>query len=405
MSTYKPAIGQINFNLSTVDRIQNIFNVVPGIPTPSQPVDESVTPISIAQYCLYDTTKVDDNYGLDDALYLGYKGGFITQDNKINTKIGNFTVANNLTVRKNTRFFKNIDLQNNRITHLQRKGSAATLTTIAQFVNSVYNTKQNDNDVMTVGDFREFRFVKGTIMMWTGSYESLVDNLPYWRLCAPPDSGAVVNGVTVPNLEGHFVIAGGYDNVTGGNYYQPTAATYNLSGNIDNLVSFGSPIQINIGTTGGSNGIALTLNQIPIHNHGISFQKRNNTGQLTLSSQIYGEFREGTFTYFRKPVSPEGVVEISSGAVGRDSCTREEIFTCENGCGSKQYTCKVNPYETTQSVRALSFGSSTSSEPNIIDGSCTSTIASDNVGGSLAHDNRPTFTVLGYIIYVGQRRT
>lgn len=403
MSTYKPAIGQINFNVSSYENIQNLFNVIPGFSTLPQPTDESVTPLSIAQYALYSIEKEDENFGVEDAIYLGYKGGFITQGNKLNIKQGNFNITNNLTVRKQTRFNKNIDLSNNRITNLIRKGSLQNSSTISQFVNSVYNTKQNDNDAMTVGDMREFRFVKGTVMMWSGSYASLVDNLPLWRLCAPPDSDTTpVNGVTVPNLEGRFILAGGYSNVTGGNVYQPKFATYQNT-TITSTQNFGGSINLNIGTTGGFNTIALTLQQIPVHNHGISFEKTENTGQLSINSNRYGNLRNGSFTYFRKPINNEGEVTVSTRN-SNDECVSRENFSCNNPCGGGRLVCSVNLHPGTFSLKSVKYGTTVNSTPNVVDAPVTSTISDIFVGNTLSHDNRPPFIVLGYIIYVGVKR-
>jgi hypothetical protein len=423
---YSPAIGQINFLTNSVEDIQNTLNVVPGFPTPPQPNNIGVNPLSIAQYSLFNVDLEDNDFGVNDAIYLGEKGGFITQGNKINTKIGDFFIDGNFYVRKNAKFLNDISLLNNRVTNIIRKGSLLSQGTINTFVNSVYRTKQNDHDIMTVGDFREFRFVKGTIMAWTGTYQTLLDDMPYWRLCAPPDSNtSPVNGVVVPNLEGKFILAGGYrgsDNTL--NRYQPRDNRLTEDGGIRD---FGLAVNLDIGFTGGHNAITLTLDQTRRHNHGISFNIQPGTGQLSITSSIYGSNLRpsATFTYFEFPTTSgnqkEGRATFST-QTAKDSCILTQTVFCDypnnnwtskvtNDPGrncqaqlNKTKVCSITSHETRRTISGLNYTAATGSSLNIVDGSVTRSLTEQDRGSDEPHDNRPLFYALGYIIYVGRKR-
>jgi microcystin-dependent protein len=401
MSTpvYQPAIGQINLNFTGFETIQNVENVN-SVFTPLQPVDELISPLTVAQYSLYNVELEEDNFGLDNIDYLGYKGGFISAGDKVNTKLGNFTITGNLTGHEVAYFYKNIDVKNTPIKNIKRKGP------LTNFVAEVYGTDINDGDVMTVGDFREFRYPLGMIMMWSGTTESLSANLPYWRLCAPPDSGNTINGVFIPNLEGSFVVGAAYED---NNVYQPRDNT---------STSFGPVSSLGIGLTGGYNFVYLTENEIPSHNHDINYTVRG--GETTLTSTVPNQFRlygggggfgvgswgsASTSCISNNPRNNKGCTACAP--VGWECCTSRGVS--KPGC-----TCSGGVPNYVPTLHDSSFsikGDETGYDPftaravSIVDAPLTITsITEQTLGGNTSHENRPQFYTLCYIINVGQER-
>jgi microcystin-dependent protein len=398
MSTkvYAPAVGQINLNFTSIEAVQNVENISP-IFTPLQPSDEAISPLAVAQYALYNIDFEEDNFGLDSIDYLGYKGGFITAGDKVNTKFSNFTITGNLTAHEAAFFYKDIDVNNTPIKNIKQKGD--------MFVQSVYNNTDEDNDVMAVGDFRQFRHPKGMIMLWSGTTQQLSADLPYWRLCAPPDSGQTINEVFVPNLEGSFIIGAGYRDtevapLNGGNNYQPKD---------NNNTNFGSISSLGIGLTGGFNGVYLTLSQIPAHRHNIQYNVTGGETSLTSSMSTYRLITGGGLvTPTLKSVSKTCVIYNLS-----------DKTTCSNDCASKGYQkdncCNSQTSRTLYVPQFFPIGYSVSTyvsmnpfieqavsfnDPQL---SVTS-LSESNIGDNIAHENRPLFYTLCYIINVGKER-
>jgi microcystin-dependent protein len=99
-----------------------------------------------------------------------------------------------------------------------------------------------DEQLNSIGQPGNLNF-PGMIVMWSGA----IANIPAgWKLCN--GVGAISNGNPVPNLSNRFII-GSITNSGG---------TYNV-GNTGGSA--------NIVVTGSTNGHALTVNQLPAHNH------------------------------------------------------------------------------------------------------------------------------------------
>jgi microcystin-dependent protein len=390
---YTPAIATINFVFTSLENIQNIESIL-GDATSQIPTLELINPLVVAQYALYNTDLEGENFGIDDNIYLGFKGGFITAGDKFDIKRSSFELRGSLTVREKTSFFSTINLNNNSIINVKEKSNT--------FINNVLKNTTNDNECLTVGDFRRNVHDKGMIMMWSGTYDQLKLSLPYWRLCAPPDSGNTENGVAIPNLEGSFIISGGYSN----NTYQPT----------DNGgISFGSPIGITIGTQGGYNGVYITIDQMSRHKHGVNHNVSG--GRVDVVPSNVRLYRGGGTISSVEPkiasaicatnVNCPDICTCSAGPTNADSsCTSNGEFDCYRNPGSScQDTSgyvhpagySVNPATlTTQPI----LGSIGIDDPEL-QGSVTSITP---IGNSVAHENRPPFYVLGYIINVGKNR-
>ena len=403
---YSPAIVQINFDFTSFDKIQNLESIAAGDIELQSDV-ELINPLVVAQYMLYNRELEEVNFGLDDNVYLGYPGGYLTVGNKVNTKYNPFSILGNFSVYNKTEFFQDISLRNPRVG--QTPGSTLEFNSIRnvfQYNNTFINIYGNDNvnsEALSVGDFRRGTHHKGMVMMWSGTYSDLENNLPYWRLCGPPDSGSTVNGVTVPNLIDTFVISSGYTDsqAPDNNRHQP----------IDNAGrNFGNAINLVVGSTGGFNSLDLTLNQMPVHNH-----------EVELNVVDGGSF---SITGKNTPIAIGGGNLINpTSAIAKDRCLRS--FSCDNKqtCSNKgnQICGRVDSCDATaggsctalktfyaSGTSVISTGISNNAFPTgtltLNDPAVTWTFSEDDRGSFVNHENRPDFYTLAYIVYVGVKR-
>jgi hypothetical protein len=398
MKPYAPAIGQINFKLSSIDSIQNTENLIPGGQVPFQPEDEAMTPLAIAQYMLYDREQPNNNFGIEDSTYLGYKGGFITQNNKIDIKQSDLFVTGTFTVNQRARLFKDVNMSFNRITNAQRLGSLVDDFNILRFVSNVYNNNFNDNMAMTVGDVREFSYVKGMIILWSGTYADLTTRLPYWRLCARPDLGTV-NGVVVPDLEGRFILGGGYSNTT-----DRTTNTYQPTDNISR--SFGEAVNLSIGYTGGTHAVSLAMSEMPEHNHNVQFEIAGGTHTTNSTTNNFVFYRGGgIFSLSQLGTNPVN----ASNQCMYGPRAYPSAYSCgcgpANGCAT-QVSCGFSVFNVGSSIKKVTIADFTSGTLSIVNPQIVGGIDNTQVwvGKSVSHENRPPFYVGAYIIYVGQGR-
>jgi len=340
----------------------------------------SVTPLTLARYALYNRDLA--NFGLNDADYLAYQGGFITQEDKINVKYSNFQITGNFTVDRTSQFRNNISI-------LSQAGNRDQNITNVKNIGSVeeFSTTAYDNDALTIKDFKDFLYQKGMIMMWAGTWEQLRDELPYWRLCAPPDAGKVFNGVTVPNLIGRFVPAAGIQ-----------------ANNID-LYRTGQTVDKN--NEVGYDAAAISEEQMPRHSHNVTMSAVDDFPRLTLdgSQRNDGDIR---FAF-----SGGGVTLGYSTA--NNSCGTKSIActcTCDSSCegywnrGKCDTATKVRKVTapssvvTTTDVNVSDFTSSTISWTN--EGASIASQSEQNKGLGQSHESRPRYYALAYIIYVGE---
>ena len=87
---------------------------------------------------------------------------------------------------------------------------------------------------------------KGAIIMWSGSWNS--ESIPKGFVLCNGNGGQTVNGVTIPDLRGKFIVGG-----------NGSDSDFNTPGSVD---SQGNPR--------GSKTHTLTINEMPSHSHAIS---------------------------------------------------------------------------------------------------------------------------------------
>lgn len=352
------------------------------------PVDLiSVSPLTLARYALRNRDRT--GFGQNDFTYLSYEGGFITEINKINTKLSDFNIKNNsnLFVNDSTFFKENINL-------LNQTGVPQTIQNIKNldgpgaFAGSTF-----DNDTLTLGDWRKFLFEPGMIMLWNGTFEELERDLPYWKLCAPPHSGQTFWGTTVPNLLGRFI---------------PGSIPSPVGDDITPIVQ-GNTNGYRTGNTGGFDFVTLSIPEMFKHKHNVTMVANNPAPQIT---------GQATFAY------GGGDYTVSANSRGANNgATLECAYTdgsCSINCncpqcdGGTQRNCAV------LGCTSRYTGGTEAQDVAIINGFSmkaysTSTVSLDNpqipridsqtedtIGGTQPHENRPMYYALAYIIYVGE---
>jgi microcystin-dependent protein len=313
--SYKPAIGQINLQISSYEDITNIpnINIDTGVATGPAFIDKGVSPLAVTRYALFNALDEENNFGLDDVEYLKHTGGFITQDSRVNIKKSDFTITGTLTVEGNTRFYKGINMGFKQIYNTARLPQRTSPSNFA--------TNPENNNAVAVGDVREFAFRKGMIMLWSGTREELYQNLPYWRLCGPPDSnrysGGIENGVEIPNLEGRFVVGAGYAANNNNRY----TLQY-----LDSVTAQSQPPSVNlsIGTTGGHHAWTLTLDEIPAHIHNVLFRVEGGEISLTSSADKTILYKKDT----GDPNRPSGWISFSSSNAKIECLASRPAVSC-----------------------------------------------------------------------------
>lgn len=191
--------------------------------------------------------------------------------------------------------------------NIEASGTVSATTVNATAVNATIVNATNGNGIVP----------KGGIIMWSGT------TIPAgWALC----NGQTMDGYRTPDLRGRFIA--GYD---------PGNGAYNNPGNLS---------QRGTGTAdvGGAETVALTVAQMPEHNHSM--------GSAGDHSHTIDSFKK------------DGLDHDASGSGGQQ-------YWRSNG------------------------GGSSSTESN---GSHTHTI--NNEGGNQAHENRPPYYVLAFIMRV-----
>ena len=177
----------------------------------------------------------------------------------------------------------------------------------------------------------------GGIIMWSGTIATIPTG---WALCDG------TNGT--PNLTGKFIVHADAD----------SSGTYN------------------VGATGGANDVTLTTSQMPAHNHsGSTASAGSHTHSASTNSA--GAHSHTTNISFSPDVDYFGnnVSILNNGQNGTNSVGGQSTDFTSSTAGSHSHTVTVNS-----------------------DGAHTHTVSVTNTGGGSAHENRPPFYALAYIM-------
>jgi microcystin-dependent protein len=188
----------------------------------------------------------------------------------------------------------------------------------------------NVSGTITADEFTGFGTMPvGGIIMWSGDLTSLAGG---WEIC----DGGTVNGVSIPDLSGKFIVSYGTTQ---------TVATGDLATTYSVL------------DEGGENDDTITEAEMPNHNH---------DGQTALVANH-------THTYIDKYYE-------TGGGAGDDTCVDPGCRCCD-----KSYAVSNSVTDTDTGITDLA-------------GSHLHTIAVE--GGDASHENRPPYYVLAYLIRV-----
>ena len=177
----------------------------------------------------------------------------------------------------------------------------------------------------------------GGIIMWSGAVSAIPTG---WALC----NGS--NGT--PNLTGKFIVMADAD--SGGTY--------------------------NVNNTGGQNDVSLTTSQMPAHSHSGSTASAGSHSH-TASTNSAGAHTHTTNISFSPDVDYFGnnVSILNNGQNGTGSVTGQSTNFTSSSSGSHSHTVSVSS-----------------------DGAHTHTVSVTNTGGGGAHENRPPYYALAYIM-------
>ena len=369
-----PRVSQIAANFATI----NSF---------APPVDLiSVSPLTLARYALRNRDKA--GFGQNDFTYLTYEGGFITEVNKINVKLSDFNIKNNLFVNGGVFFKNNINL-------MPPSGIPQTIRNVKALDGpGAFAGAAFDNDALIVGDWRNYMFEPGMIMLWSATFEELGRDLPNWRLCAPPHAGSVVFNTFVPNLLGLFV-AGSIPKPSGDDVTPTTASNEN---------------GYRTGATGGFDFVGLSIPEMHKHKHNVSMVANNPAPQIT---------GQATFAYTGGGYTPTGN-DAGANNNATVECTNTDgactsVCNCprcdgvvQRGCAVVGGTCYGYYLPDTA---ALNVGITSGFSMKAYNTATVSLVnnqrprienqAEQSRGGNQWHENRPKYYALAYIIYVG----
>ena len=177
----------------------------------------------------------------------------------------------------------------------------------------------------------------GGIIMWSGTIATIPTG---WALCDG------TNGT--PNLTGKFIVHADAD----------SSGTYN------------------VGATGGANDVTLTTSEMPAHNHsGSTASAGSHTHSASTNSA--GAHSHTTNISFSPDVDYFGnnISILNNGQNGTNSVGGQSTDFTSSTAGSHSHTVTVNS-----------------------DGAHTHTVSVTNTGGGSAHENRPPFYALAYIM-------
>ncbi|MCG8699076.1 MAG: hypothetical protein MI922_13560 [Bacteroidales bacterium] len=209
-------------------------------------------------------------------------------------------------------------------------------------------TLRNDyNKLQVTGDVQATRFIGhgtipvGGIIMWSGT-KAEIDNMDDWELC----DGS--NGR--PDLRGRFIV--GYDNRTNG-YSTHSGSEYHTMEN-----------------TGGSKSVALSKSQLPTHHH----EANGGSATMKIKNTSSGNHHHG--------------IKAQWGGDDSNHSNTTRLASGDKGSHETSFNFNLNSDE------SGAHGHPNSDFDGIVGNGST-----QGLTGS-AHENRPPFYVLAFIIRV-----
>lgn len=265
----------------------------------------------------------------------------------VDSATGNTNIQGTLNVESFSTFTDNITLDGgaNKFQNERR------VIGVRRFNDSLemFGTTSYDEDALAVGDFKLYAFQKGMIILWNGNIVKdgnnvLVNPSGGWALC---DGGSGTwNGqnFSTPDLRARFIVGAGE----------------NLSSNNDSIPD--NPKNYTKGATAGINYHKLTISELPQHNHDSG---GSSAAAATISTDTSGgAHNHSSPSQFVTNVSRTGGGQFGSG----------ENLSLQIGRGG--VSIRANQGSHSHTISFTLYGT----------------------GGETAHENRPPFYALYYII-------
>lgn len=315
--------GNLNASnsLSTIDcyltnyiHFENTGSVGPGFNSSNQPVGIN-----------YYTGGPNNGYSYEHVFHVQDASG--NSESIMSVNADNVIINNDLNLTNGDIFVTDST------TGLQAQVNTNT-TNIANLQDEVNTNTTDISDLQSqISDKDSNAYVplKG-IVMYTGDGTEL--NKDYWVMCDGnvENGGAQINGITIPDLRGRFIVSSTYGN------------SVSLEGE--------AFTDYDLNQTGGEQQVTLTVEEIPAHSHGMD-QAGNHSHQITNQWRMY-EKEQGEWNAFGSDELP-----MESGG---DSMPDQHTFN-SGQAGNHSHTIQ-------------------------------------NTGGNGAHENRPAYYVLAFIIRI-----
>lgn len=265
----------------------------------------------------------------------------------VDSATGNTNIQGTLNVESFSTFTDNITLDGgaNKFQNERR------VIGVRRFNDSLemFGTTSYDEDALAVGDFKLYAFQKGMIILWNGNIVKddnnvLVNPSGGWALCDGGSGTWNGQGFSTPDLRARFIVGAGED----------------LSSNNDSIPD--NPKNYTKGATAGINYHKLTISELPTHNH-------DSGGSSAASAVISTNTSGGTHNHSSGSTFVTNVSRTGGGQFGSG-----ENLSLQIGRGGVSITANQGSH--THAISFTLYGT----------------------GGETAHENRPPFYALYYII-------
>lgn len=204
-------------------------------------------------FYFYDSTYVTPSYG-----WTGLSP-WIFKDDRSNKDLTTGLFMRDLYTHKSVRSIgigTSVPVSDNAFTVANNVAIGDTVTTAPENGLLVKGEVIAESDVTVDGTVEATTFVGngiipvGGIIMWSGSTEP-----DGWKLC-DGNNNVKVNGITIPDLQGRFIVGAGTKKV--------------ITRNQNGTYSEGSNHTYTLGTDGGADEVKMSIDEMPSHNHGVT---------------------------------------------------------------------------------------------------------------------------------------
>ena len=245
---------------------------------------------------------------------------------------------------------------------------------VKTFTNTILSSNITASGIVTASTFVGNGTIPiGGIIMWSGT----IANIPSgWALC---------NGANnTPNLRDRFIVGAG-------NNYTP-------------------------GNTGGADTVTLTLSQLPAHTHTASTNEQGSHTHTASTNEQGSHTHTGTATnggahthtgtaanggtHTHAYTRPDGTISFNVGPGSREAVRRGETDRTDSHTGHTHTLEIVGAPNHTHPLSIVSNGAHTHTVSIVSNGAHTHTVTVGSAGEGSAHENRPPYYALAFIMRI-----